>query len=131
MNSIYFKTHFKSSIDPTSLPSQFCIITAYATTGEAWTKQENIAANEKLKTELDGLGVLVGEIDGFDPDTSHCEAGFIAELNWQEACDIGLEFKQDAIYFVSGDELFVTYCDNRQKLIQVGNFFDRLIQYEK
>ena len=126
MNKVYLKTHFQSNLGQSDLPESFSIITAYATTGETWTEQENINANAKLKAKLISLGVLVGEIDGYDPDTGHCEAGFIAQLNWQEACVIGLEFKQDAIYFISGGELFVTYCDNQRKLIQVGNFFERL-----
>ncbi|QKI88958.1 DUF3293 domain-containing protein [Thiomicrorhabdus xiamenensis] len=126
MNKIYLKTHFRSELKKSDFPESFSIITAYATTGETWTEQENINANAKLKTELTDLGVLVGAIDGFDPDTGHSEAGFVAKLDWQRACDIGLEFKQDAIYFVSGEDLFVTYCDEHQELVYVSNFFDRL-----
>ncbi|WP_130537649.1 Arm DNA-binding domain-containing protein [Thiomicrorhabdus indica] len=30
--------------------------------------------------------------------------------------------KQDAVYFVSGEDLFVTYCNNRRELVHVGQF---------
>ncbi len=43
-----------------------------------------------------------------------------AEMPWDEACDIGLCFKQDAIYTVNGDALSVTLCDHRRGLVPVG-----------
>lgn len=126
MNPIYFKTQFRSNLEQSNLPVNFSIITAYAPTGEAWIEEQNTKANKLLKNKLSNLGIFIGEIDGYNPDTGHSEKGFVAEIGWQEACDIGVEFKQDAIYFVSGEELFVTYCDDRRELMGVSSFFDRL-----
>lgn len=126
MNSIYYKTHFRTNLSKTDFPESFAIITAYATTGELWTDEQNKIANSLLQTQLTDQGALIEEIDGYDPETGHCESCFIAAVNWKEACDIGLKFKQDAIYFVESNELFVTYCDDRKQLLKVSDFWEIL-----
>ena len=47
-------------------------------------------------------------------------------MPFTEACDLGREYLQDAIYLVQGDQLSVTYCDERRGLVAVGNFRERL-----
>ena len=37
VNPVYFETHFRSPQPVTDWPSEFVIVTAYATTGERWT----------------------------------------------------------------------------------------------
>ena len=44
----------------------------------------------------------------------------------EEACDLGHQYLQDALYHVRGDQLFVTYCDQKRALVPVGNFRERL-----
>ena len=56
MSLDYFDTHFKLDLPLTELPESFAIITAYATTGETWTAEENQVASERLRTELAGGG---------------------------------------------------------------------------
>lgn len=48
--------------------------------------------------------------------------GKVVDCSWKEACSIGLKFKQDAIYYVSDSILYVSYCDVRQGLVEVGDF---------
>ena len=43
----------------------------------------------------------------------------------EEACEIGLRYRQDAIYHVKNDLLSVTYCDERE-LVNIGSFEARL-----
>lgn len=124
MNSIYFDTHFLSDLK--DWPATFAIITAYATTGEAWTEEENEAADRLLEEGLLANGSLLRRVVGYSPETGHKEPGWAAQIDWNEACDIGLRFKQDAVYFVQNDVLRVTYCDERRDLIQVGRFSARL-----
>lgn len=61
-------------------------------------------------------------LTGYSPTTVHAEPGWAVEMPWDEACDLGLRFKQDAIYSVRGDELTVTFCDHRRGLVPVGAF---------
>lgn len=124
MNTTYSSTHFRS--DLTDWPASFAIITGYATTGESWPQQENDAADRSLQELLMAEDLLCGRVTGYSPDTGHAEPGWAAPIGWTEACDLGLQFKQDAIYYVDGDVLSVSYCDDRRKLVEVGPFRERL-----
>lgn len=45
----YFRTHFRAEAPISDWPSVFAIITAYATTGETWTAEENEIADHELE----------------------------------------------------------------------------------
>lgn len=122
----YFKTRFRDHQSGCDWPSEFSIITAYATTGLDWPPAENQAADEALKDELKSGNKLITRLTGYSPQTKHAEPGWAATLEWQAACDLGLRYKQDAIYHVMADELFVSYCDDRRKLVPVAVFRERL-----
>jgi hypothetical protein len=126
MPPFYRQTRFNPDALPTPLPGTFAIITAFATTGETWTDSENQAANAALRAELDSTDHLLGSLTGYSPDTGHAEPGFAASLPFEEACDLGLKFKQDAIYYVDSGTLHVSYCDHRRRLEPVASFLDRL-----
>ena len=125
MTPVYFDTRFKLGLPLAELPESFAIITAYATTGEVWTAEDNNAANETLRAELDKGGQLIGTITGYSPVTRHAEPGYVAALEFEEACKIGARFKQDAIYFVSSGTLFVSHCDHRRSLKPITQFSKR------
>ena len=67
-------------------------------------------------------------ITGYSPPpaTPHREPGWAVAMDWQEACDLGARFLQDAIYVVQADALAVTLCDHRRDLLPVGTFRQRL-----
>lgn len=50
----------------------------------------------------------------------------MVDCSWDEGCEIGERFKQDAIYYVSADELLVSYCDERRELVYLGEFSGRV-----
>ncbi|MEX2472840.1 MAG: DUF3293 domain-containing protein [Gemmatimonadota bacterium] len=105
------------------------ILTAYATTGTSWTEEENADADRKLEETLRarvGEGESVQRITGFSPTTGHAEPGWAAPLPFEEACDLGARFLQDALYVVREDRLFVSHCDERRALEPVGFFRERL-----
>ena len=126
MTPIYFDTRFKLGMPLTELPDSFAIITAHATTGEVWTSEDNTAANETLRAELEKGGQLLGTITGYSPETNHAEPGFAAAIPFEEACKIGARFKQDAIYYVSSGTLFVSHCDHRRNLQPITQFSKRV-----
>jgi len=120
----YFETRFRGErVDEEIL--EFAIITAYSTTGEEWSDDRNETADEKLQKELDSQGCLLGRMTGYSPTTGHAEPGWAARLEFDRACDTGLRYKQDAIYYVRGDTLNVSYCDERRELMEVGAFSPR------
>lgn len=47
-------------------------------------------------------------------------------MSLEEACDIGLLFKQDGIFYISAGGLSVSYCDHRWRLVPIGLFLERL-----
>ena len=126
MTPAYFDTRFKLGLPLSELPESFAIITAYATTGQVWTAEDNLNASETLRDELERGEKLIGTITGYSPITQHAEPGFTAVLEFEEACDIGVRFKQDAIYYVSSGTLFVSYCDHRRSLRPITQFSKRV-----
>ena len=125
MPPAYFDTRFKLGLPLAELPESFAIITAHATTGEVWTAEDNNAANEALRDQLELEGKLVGAITGYSPNTQHAEPRYAAALEFEEACKIGVRFKQDAIYYVSSGTLFVSHCDHRRSLKPITQFSKR------
>jgi hypothetical protein len=126
MPSFYFETHFKGQDKGWEVPEEFSILTAFATTGKQWTDAQNKAADLALEHELRSDGKCLSRLTGFSPETLHAEPGWVAAIGWDVACDLGLKYKQDAIYHVKGDELFVSYCDGSRALVPVGMFRERL-----
>src|SRR5207248_2109075 len=101
MQTAYFETHFASEEECGSWPRQFAIITAYATTGEKWTKIECETADKALELELRRGNRWLRRITGYSPITGHAEPGWAVDIAFEAACDLGLRFRQDAIYFVT------------------------------
>ena len=129
MHPAYPETRFISRDGLDGWPEQFIIITAFATTGQTWTDEQNEAADRKLESELRGTGRWMRQVTGYSRPTQHCEPGWAVAMGWMEACDVGIRFFQEAIYVVSGDALAVTFCDERRALVTVGSFLDRLTPF--
>lgn len=128
LHPAYFQTRFYALQPPDDWPAQFAIITAFATTGEQWTEAQNQAADQALAASLAALNWRY-RIVGFSPTTHHAEPGWAVPLDFSSACDLGLQFLQDAIYYVEHDQLFVSKCERhtRQRVF-VDTFSARLSQ---
>jgi hypothetical protein len=126
MNNSYFESQFRIDARFVQLPEQFAIITAYASTGEVWTAEENESADKALAGALRASGRWHERITGYSPSTGHAEPGWAVEMDLQEACELGLPYLQDAIYFVSGDELWVSLCAEPGERALVGGFRQRI-----
>lgn len=121
----YFTTRFTMR-EAASFPDEFAIITGYATTGESWPEERSRKNNVALLARLESRGVWIHPITGHSPDMAHMEPGWAAELRFDDACDLGRDFEQMAIYYVRGDALFVSWCDERRSLVPVGAFRERV-----
>jgi hypothetical protein len=126
MHPSYFEVQFSVPAPVNDWPEEFAILSGYATTGEVWTEERNSAADRALGETIFVIGVWRDRITGFFEDTGHSEPGWAAALDLDAACDLGLKFLQDAIYYVRGDELSVSYCDDRRALVPVGSFRERV-----
>ncbi len=126
LHPAYFETRYRLDAPNSDWPENFAIITAYATTGEIWTDDQNQSADRALENELRNSDHWLQRLTGYSPTSGHAEPGWAVEIPWMEACAIGLRYKQHAIYFVSGEELQVTLCDDHRELVHVGKFIERL-----
>jgi hypothetical protein len=126
MQPAYFETHFRTDATIASWPDQFAIVTGFATTDEVWSDERNHEADQRLHRHLNDAGFKPIRLTGFSPVTGHAEASWAVPMDWQAACNLGLDFLQDAVYWVDGDSLWITYCDHRRDLVRVGNFRERL-----
>lgn len=126
MSAEYFDVHFEHLADWSDCPKQFCTVTGYATTGETWSDEKNQAADLALEAELRSRKIWMRRLTGFSPITGHREPGWAVALDLTQACDLGMKYKQDAIYHVNGDALSVSFCDARRALVPVGAFQPRL-----
>jgi hypothetical protein len=122
----YFGVRFTVSEEPVQWPPAFAILSGYATTGEVWPAERNEAADRALGSDLAAEGRWMTRITGFFPETGHAEPGWAAEMSLEEGCAWGLRYFQDAIYFVEGDALWVSHCDQRRGLVRVGAFRERI-----
>lgn len=126
MNPVYLETHFECLDELDDWPVEFAIITAYATTGENWPDAKNKAADQQLEADLRKQGRWVRKLTGYSPTSGHREPGWAVEIGLKAACNIGLRYNQDAIYYVSGDTLSVSFCDSRRALVEISRFLPRV-----
>ncbi len=124
--NFYFDTEFVNNENVISWPSNFAIISAFSTTGEQWTDEKNIEADVSLQSYLDERFGWVRKVISFSPRTGHSEPSWAVTSSFDEACNVGELYKQDAIYYVSDNILNVSYCDDRRLPVPVGDFITRL-----
>ncbi len=126
MRAAYFETLFRRETSWGDWPQEFAIITAYATTGETWTDARNRQADQQLEAELRERSVWVRRLTGYSPSTGHAEPGWAVKMEFTEARSLGRKYLQDAVYFVSGDTLAVSFSDVRATPVVVGPFRARV-----
>jgi hypothetical protein len=107
------------------------IIAPCATTGEIWPEKRNRAADLELENELRGTGRWVRRLTGYDPETGHAEPGWAVEIGFQEALDLGRRFRQDAIFWISANRVWVAKCASDLKSAEGGPFSDQFEIEEK
>jgi hypothetical protein len=107
-------------------PAEFGIVSGYATTGEVWPEARNRDADRRLEQRLRAKNVWLRRVDITSPDRSHREPSWAVALPWEPLCDLGRRFLQTAIYYVQADQLYVSFCDQRRQLVEVGSFRERL-----
>jgi hypothetical protein len=125
MHEVYFDTVFTTLENAPSWPAEFAILSAYATTGEIWPEERNLAADARLERELRARCQTVQRITGASPDGAHAEPSWAVEISLDEALAIAARFEQDAIYYVREDVLFVIAVRVDSSMV-VGSFRSRL-----
>ena len=55
------------------------------------------------------------------------EPGWAVEMGFEAACDFGLHFKQDAVFWVSGNRVWVVKCGPDRQRTEIGEFADLFV----
>jgi Protein of unknown function (DUF3293) len=126
MNPVYFETRFRLSEPISDWPVEFAIISAFPRPGEIWAPEKCAAEDRTLGEELHARGGWLRRIEGYSPRSGHAEPSWAAELPFEEACELGLQFSQDAIYYVRAGLLYVAHCNSRRALVPIGPFAERV-----
>ncbi|MAA68291.1 MAG: hypothetical protein CL915_05895 [Deltaproteobacteria bacterium] len=84
--------------------------------------ERNGLLNEISRQMNDYINSWLRRGAGYAPDTGHNEPCWAVAVSFDEACDIGEEFLQDAIYYIEGDELYVSHCDSRRIKTPISKF---------
>jgi len=105
----YKSTVFKYQNFPKDWPKSFAILTAYATTGETWTPEQNIEADRQLEAELKKGGHRIHRISGYSKDLDTHEEGWAVVMDLKPAWDLAVKYKQVALFYYQTDELLLVY----------------------
>ena len=102
------------------------LLTGYATTGEIWPKERNIAADQSLHQEL--LEFNPVRITGKNPEGTHYEPGWAVHMSLESALAIAERYHQDAIYYIDEDLLWIYGSTSQEKRLpaKVGSFLSRV-----
>ena len=105
----YKSTVFQYQDFPADWPKSFAILTAYATTGETWTDEQNKEADQKLETQLRKGGYRIHRISGYSKDLKTHEEGWAVIMDLKRAWDLAVKYKQVALFYYQNDELLLVY----------------------
>ena len=106
----YKSTVFEYQDFPNDWPKSFAILTAYATTGETWTPEQNVEADRQLEAELRKGGHRIHRISGYSKDFKTHEEGWAVEMDLKTAWDLAVKYKQVALFYYENDELLLVYA---------------------
>lgn len=123
MNPDYFRTVFLLSKLPEFWPFEFAIITACNPMDKKLSEAENSNRQQML---LDRIGnKFFFQLDGCSLDHTHREQSFALTCSRKEALEIGKEFGQRAVFYVTNGNLELMDCKNGSKK-GMGNFIKRV-----
>ena len=107
---------------------EFAIITACNPESHLISDRENDRRNRLLESEFSGYHyetIMVGDIK-----KNWIEESFAVELAQNDAVELAKKYQQNAIYYVSGGQLFLISCKGNLHSKQLGVFSEKII-YEK
>jgi len=123
---LYQQTYFKG-IGQEQLSDCFAIITASDPLGQLQSIAENDLANSLLQAKLKRNGLFYKLILAGNSDFSHAEESVLVRCTLQQALRLGVEFKQNAIFWVTQDSLSVVPCLlSGVEQTEMGSFIERL-----
>ena len=129
MNDKYFDTVFLVCEPVDKFPESFAIITACHPMDHILSQAENRKRNQELIDILKTRRLYAGSIIGSSQDLSHQEPSLIVHASRAESLELGIQFEQRAIFWVSNDLLEILECSSGNRH-PVGSFRKRIKEIE-
>ena len=104
----------------------FSIITAYNPLGVILSSTQNGVLDRKLQREIEALGLPYRVMIGASADMGHMEKSWAVAIDRDIAIQMGIEFNQNAIYYVECGYLFLIPCLMQEKELCLGLFSDKM-----
>jgi hypothetical protein len=102
-------------------PQEFGIVTAYNPRGITMNSLKNQDADERLRADITSRALECFRITGMSKDEVHQEPGWGIHYSKETVIQLGRAYKQDAIFWVSDDLLFLIDLEELSEE-QLGNF---------
>ena len=107
------------------LPSPFAIVTAYNPESKTFTKKHNETANQALADDIKEVFNL--PIIGGSPEFDHQEPSFIVKISKAAAIGLAEKYRQNAIFWVEGDDLHIVPVLMEGDEVSIGSFRERIL----
>ncbi|MFM2590906.1 DUF3293 domain-containing protein [Vibrio sp. TBV020] len=117
----YSDPYFRFHTQPIS--QEFAIITAW-NPGSVWLPQaDNDLNNQHLEQEIDHTSYSIVQVG--NETFTWSEASFAVEFSLEQALILGQKYRQNAIYYVQGESLFLVSCLEKRNKVLLGRWRDR------
>ena len=103
---------FRGESLPADWPADFAIITAYDPEGRAASPADNVAADARLKAELQAAGCRLHRLTGGSADGVHLEPGWGVPIGLPGAVEFGRRYRQVAVFYVQAGVLTLVDCED-------------------
>ncbi len=122
-----YKTTVFLSCDNFPALKQFAIVTAWNPNGKLALSDDNFKSDKTLNDLLVQQQLPQYPIYGCSPDLTYREKSRAVEIDKATAVKIGKQFRQNAIFWVENDKLFLIPCLLQEKEECIGDFSSRIV----
>lgn len=112
LRDLFKQAVFRGEPLPADWPADFAIITAYDPEGRAASQADNVAADDRLKGELQAAGFRLHRLTGGSEDGVHLEPGWGVTVGLPGAVEFGRRYRQVAVFFVRAGALTLVDCED-------------------
>lgn len=123
----YAQAHFQLDCPAMELPVRFGIVTACNPMGVTVEASVNEGLDRDLGMSLLDRGIPHFRVTGGSRDMSHAEPGYGCAVDLERIVELGRQWKQEAVFWVEGDQLVLVSCDDSKHEEPLGSFRERLM----
>ena len=128
MNAEYLNTYFKiPGHRAEDLPAEFAIVTAFNPEGKGQSIETNLALDSDLAAQIQKRSLQSWRVIGGSRDFAHTEPGYAIKVDLAVGIEIGVQFRQEAIFWIEGGNLHLVDCASHQQTL-MGEWKLRLLQ---